>query len=254
MKQEKELKQLLTGQKFVSSEYDLALLESTKTYARAYARATEGVGVVSDFHNSVCYIYAGKFGQYFFGLPEYLEDYETAFENVIFDRVVKEALLERHILELSFIAYLKNVPANQKSEYLASCFLRIYNERRSDTMQILHTTRYLNCLSNGSIWCGLCTYSPFPQTSLGLNGGIVNTYTGITVNKEEYRQSNNNLLSKRQKEILGFLAKGLGSKQIAEYLNISFNTVNRHRQDILSVLRVKNTVAAVEIGIKMNLI
>jgi len=62
------------------------------------------------------------------------------------------------------------------------------------------------------------------------------------------------LLSKRQKEILGFLAKGLGSKQIAEYLNISFNTVNRHRQDILSVLRVKNTVAAVEIGIKMNLI
>lgn len=254
MKQEKELKQLLTDQKFVSSEYDLALLESTKTYARAYARATEGVGVVSDFHNSVCYIYAGKFGQYFFGLPEYLEDYETAFENVIFDRVVKEDLLERHILELSFIAYLKNVPANQKSEYLASCFLRIYNERRSDTMQILHTTRYLNCLSNGSIWCGLCTYSPFPQTSLGLNGGIVNTYTGITVNKEEYRQSNNNLLSKRQKEILGFLAKGLGSKQIAEYMNISFNTVNRHRQDILSVLRVKNTVAAVEIGIKMNLI
>ena len=224
MKQEKELKQLLTGQKFVSSEYDLALLESTKTYARAYARATEGVGVVSDFHNSVCYIYAGKFGQYFFGLSEYLEDYETAFENVIFDRVVKEDLLERHILELSFIAYLKNVPANQKSEYLASCFLRIYNEKRSDTMQTLHTTRYLNCLSNGSIWCGLCTYSPFPQTSLGLNGGIVNTYTGTTVNKEEYRQNNNTLLS------------------------------NRHRQDLLSVLRVKNTVAAVEIGIKMNLI
>lgn len=253
MKQEKELKQLLTGQEFVSSEYDLALLESTKTYALAYARSTEGVAVVSDFHYSVCYIYAGKFGQLFFGLPEYLEDYNTAFENVIFDRVVKEDLLERHILELSFLAYLKNVPASQKSEYLASCFLRIYNDKRSDTMQILHTTRYLNCLSNGSITCGLCTYSPYPQISLGLNGGIVNTYTGITVSKEEYRQ-NNNLLSKRQKEILGFLAKGLGSKQIAEHLNISFNTVNRHRQDILSVLRVKNTVAAVEIGVKMNLI
>ncbi len=254
MKQEKELKRLLTGQEFVNSEYDLTLLESTKSYACAYAQSTEGVAVVSDFHNKVCYIYAGKFGQYFFGLPEYLEDYNTAFENVIFDRVVKDDLLERHILELSFLAYLKNVPASKKSEYLASCFLRIYNERRSDTVQILHTTRYLNCLSNGSIWCGLCTYSPFPQTSLGLNGGIVNTYTGLTVSKEEYRQNNNKLLSKRQKEILGFLAKGLGSKQIAESLNISFNTVNRHRQDILSVLRVKNTVAAVEIGVKMNLI
>lgn len=124
MKQEKELKQLLTGQKFVSSEYDLALLESTKTYARAYARATEGVGVVSDFHNNVCYIYAGKFGQYFFGLPEYLEDYETAFENVIFDRVVKEDLLERHILELSFIAYLKKCSRKPKIRIFGILFFK----------------------------------------------------------------------------------------------------------------------------------
>lgn len=254
MKQEKELKRLLTEQKFNYLEYDPTLLESAKSYALAYSRATEGAAVVSDFHNNICYIYAGRFAQSFFGLPEYMEDNSTAFENEIFDKVVKDDLLERHILEIRFFSYLKNVPACQKSEYLASCSLRLYNQNPSDGVQILHTTRYLNCLSNGSILCGLCTYSPFPITSAGISGGIVNIYTGITVSAEAFQQSTRNLLSKRQKEILGFLAKGFGSKQIAECLNISFNTVNRHRQDILSVLRVNNTVAAVEIGLRMNLI
>lgn len=44
------------------------------------------------------------------------------------------------------------------------------------------------------------------------------------------------------------------SKQIAERLNISSNTVNRHRQDIIAALNVPNTIAAVEIGLKMKLI
>ncbi len=230
------------------------LLNSTKAYAYAYARATEGVAVVSDFHNNICYIYAGVFGQYFFGLPEFMEDNNTAFENVIFNKVIKEDLLERHIFELSFYNYLKSIPAQRKSDYLASCYLRIYNHNGSEVVQILHTTRYINCLSNGSIWCGLCTYSPFPKNYAGTNCGIVNIFSGVTVSKEEYQKYNNKLLSKRQKEILGFLAKGYGSKQIAECLNISFNTVNRHRQDILSALQVSNTVAAVEIGVRMDLI
>lgn len=254
MKQEIEVKQLLTGQSFDSSECDELLLESAKACAYGYALATEGVAVLSDFYKDTCYIYAGKFGQTFFGLAEYLKDESTAFENVIFNRVIKEDLLERHILELSFFNYLKNMPVYKKLQYQASCAMRIYNNDRSEVLQILHTTRYLRCLSNGSVWCGLCTYSPFPQSPIKVIGGIVNMFTGLSVSKEEYQQCNSRLLSKRQKEVLGFLAKGYGSKEIAEYLNISFNTVNRHRQDILLALGVSNTVAAVEIGVRMNLI
>lgn len=254
MKKESELKQLLTGQDFdVIDDYEL-LLESAKSCARGYVQATEGVAVISDFHKNICYMYAGKFGQSFFGLPEYLKDDSTAFENVIFDRVIKEDLFERHVLELSFFNYLNCIPSSKKPEYQASCLLRLYNQSHTELFGILHTTRYLYCFPNGSVWCGLCTYAPCPLTNSGLNGGIVNTVTGSSVSKEEYQTSNNRLLSKRQKEILSLLAKGFGSKQIAEHLSISVNTVNRHRQDILSALRVANTVAAVEIGLKMCLI
>lgn len=254
MKQEIEVKQLLTGQCFDNSECDELLLESAKSCAYGYALATEGVAVLSDFCNDTCYIYAGRFGQTFFGLADYQKDENTAFENVIFNRVIKEDLLERHILELSFFNYLKDMSADKKSQYQASCTMRIYNNDKTEALQILHTMRYLHCLSNGSVWCGLCTYTPFPKSPIKGIGGIVNLFTGISVGQEEYQQCNGRLLSKRQKEVLGFLAKGYGSKEIAECLNISFNTVNRHRQDILLAFGVSNTVAAVEIGVRMNLI
>ena len=48
--------------------------------------------------------------------------------------------------------------------------------------------------------------------------------------------------------------KGVPSKQIADKLNISIYTVDRHRQDILASLKVANTAAAVEIALRMNLI
>ncbi|WP_455589066.1 LuxR C-terminal-related transcriptional regulator [Bacteroides rodentium] len=48
--------------------------------------------------------------------------------------------------------------------------------------------------------------------------------------------------------------KGISSKQIADKPNISLHTVNRHRQDILSSLRVNNTAAAGEIGLRLHFI
>lgn len=74
------------------------------------------------------------------------------------------------------------------------------------------------------------------------------------VEMEQYAKHDNQLLSKRQTEILALLTKGNGSKQIADKLSISIHTVNRHRQDILSALKVTNTTAAVEIALRLHLI
>lgn len=84
-----------------------------------------------------------------------------------------------------------------------------------------------------------------------MEGCIINTRTGETVCLEQF---DSRLLSRRQIEILSLLAKGEGSKQIADKLSISVNTVSRHRQDILTRLRVTNTAAAVEIGLRLRLI
>lgn len=61
-----------------------------------------------------------------------------------------------------------------------------------------------------------------------------------------YRQSQAvHKLTKREVEILGALAKGLQSKNIAWELGISTRTVEMHRSNILTKLEAKNTSQAV---------
>lgn len=56
-------------------------------------------------------------------------------------------------------------------------------------------------------------------------------------------------LSEREKEVADLISKGLSSKNIGEQLNISFNTVESHRKNLLQKLKAKNTA---ELVFKLN--
>lgn len=60
-------------------------------------------------------------------------------------------------------------------------------------------------------------------------------------------------LSSREIEILSLVSKGLISKQIADKLFISVNTVNTHRQRIIEKLNVSNTAEAIQYASKLGL-
>ena len=254
MKQENELKSLLTDQQFEASDNREGLLAQAKACANNYALATEGIAVISDFQNNECHIYSGKFGQTIMNLPEYMVDRNSAFEDIIFCHAKKDDLIERHVLELRFFNFIKELSINDKTNFSASCLLRFYENDVNERVEMLHTTRYLSCSANGSVLFGLCTYIPYPISHSRQTGIIVNLLTGETVGRDIYETSDRKILSRRQLEILSLIAKGVPSKQIADRLNISINTVNRHRQDILATLKVANTAAAVEIALRMNLI
>lgn len=55
----------------------------------------------------------------------------------------------------------------------------------------------------------------------------------------------NDILSKREQEVLELLSKGFLYKEIAEKLNISISTVKRHLNSIYTKLQVQNKVEAV---------
>jgi DNA-binding NarL/FixJ family response regulator len=57
-------------------------------------------------------------------------------------------------------------------------------------------------------------------------------------------------LSKREKEILGLLAQGMDSIQIAEKLYLSVHTVRKHISNIYEKLHVCSRVQAVQVAIK----
>lgn len=92
MKQENELKSLLTDQEFEASDNRELLLAQAKACANGYALATEGIAVVSDFLNKECHIYSGRFGQTIMNLPEYMVDRNSAFRGHKTKRIFKREL------------------------------------------------------------------------------------------------------------------------------------------------------------------
>ena len=247
-----KLKSLLTSQDFETEQEQEQTLERAKVCARSYAELTNGIAVLSDLQRDVCHIYSGLFGRSL-GIPEYVMNGSSVFEHEVFNHIPEEELLTRHILELRFFHYLKSVPQADKTHYYATCLIH-FQQNEHPALPVLHTTRYLQCHANGSVWLGLCTYTPFLEMTEEPECGIVNVRTGQTIQPKSYEQNDCKLLSKRQVEILSLLAKGMGSKQIADKLYLSVHTVNRHCQDILSALRVTNAAAAVKIGLHLHLI
>jgi DNA-binding NarL/FixJ family response regulator len=128
----------------------------------------------------------------------------------------------------------------------------MYNQE-GQYIWISHRMYYVQNSPNGSIWLALCLYNfaHLSDNTESYEGFIVNSVTGQIIQPE--KQENSNLLSKREIEILSLIKIGRRSKEIADDLSISINTVNRHRQNILEKLRVTNSIEACRIASSLNL-
>ncbi len=67
-------------------------------------------------------------------------------------------------------------------------------------------------------------------------------------------RSNEPVLSRREKEVLQYLAKNMTSQQIADEMNISKRTIDSHRMSLLIKLDVKNVAALIKKAMQMGLI
>jgi two-component system, NarL family, response regulator NreC len=62
------------------------------------------------------------------------------------------------------------------------------------------------------------------------------------------------VLTEREREVLGLIAQGLSNQEIAERLVISIKTVNRHRENIMAKLNLHSRVELVRYAIEKGLI
>jgi len=72
-----------------------------------------------------------------------------------------------------------------------------------------------------------------PRVSRGQTGGKVNS-----LNVEDKASTKKNRLSSRESEVLQLIAEGKPNKQIAAELGVSFKTVDKHRQHLMSKLDI----------------
>ena len=104
------------------------------------------------------------------------------------------------------------------------------------------------CLENdkhGNVWLALSIMDISPDQDLDspFRSRLVNTKTSEVFMFPPPDKSK--MLSSREQEIIKLISEGLVSKEIADKLFISINTVNTHRQRIIEKLNVNNTAEAI---------
>lgn len=248
------LNEELLNQQFGETLDEPMQLKVYQTFAYQYSRIENSIAVLSDLRANKSYIYNGGVAANILDAQRGdTSEIDTIWEEEIFNKIHPDDLIAKHSLELQFFHLLKNFPVEERSDYFVSSRMRML-DKSGEYIVMHHRMFYVSNDSWGSLWLSLClynySYDELPDDSP--SGIIANSATGevIKVNKQEY----DNILSVREKEILSLIDKGKMSKEIADSLSISKNTVDRHRQNILEKLRVKNSIEACRIAKRMDLI
>jgi DNA-binding CsgD family transcriptional regulator len=109
----------------------------------------------------------------------------------------------------------------------------------------------------GNIWLALILDDLLPDkiSFEGVNRRLIHIKTGkICLFKDELESNKKTILSTREVEVLGLVSKGFASKEIADKLFLSINTVNNHRQNILEKVGAVNTTEAVTYARNLGLL
>ena len=249
----KNYNRILGQQKFIEADLDYSILEyhrpflekldvidsSTITIFDLYKR--EHIYISSNFESVLGYDIdqAHAEGTEYFNQFVHEEDFVLLTEAGV------------HFLEMSF-----NVPRDTIRDYKLLTEYRM-KKANGDWIRVVEQHLCLELDKHGNVWLSLSMLDISPDQNLELpaQSRLLNFKTGklyhlpvVPKNKDKKP------LTKREKEILNLLATGLISKQIADRLYISTNTVNTHRQRIIEKLDVTNTTEAVNYSMSIGLL
>ncbi|MDU1891447.1 MAG: helix-turn-helix transcriptional regulator [Dysgonomonas sp.] len=243
----------LLQQPFDKQSEEDSLLKECQQIAYNYSKIENSIAVLSDLKLNKSYIYNGGFAEQI-GLPgkENIKEINSIWEEEIFNKIHPDDLIEKHLLELQFFHLLKTFPVESRSDYHIYSKMRM-RDKSGEYVAIQHRMFYVANCASGNFWLSLCLYNYAYNNSLEtFDKVIINSATGEIIRQD--KQQCNNILSVREKEVLLLIEKGMMSKEIADRLSISKNTVDRHRQNILEKLRVKNSIEACRVAKLMDLV
>lgn len=148
-----------------------------------------------------------------------------------------------------FFSFLEDKEPEERLQYKLISDFRL-RMPTGEFVRIIEQMTVLQVDSKGNPWLvmAICDLSSNQNLKTHCGGKIVATLTGEMAEPigEHCLHSPREKLSKREKEILLLISRGYASKQIADKLQISINTVNNHRRNILGKTGCLNTFEAIK--------
>lgn len=217
-------------------------LEIYKQRALAYSQMEGAICVLSDMQENKSFIYksaaADELG---LKMDENPAEIDSIWEEDMLKKIHPDDRLKKYIHELRFFKLLETMEIEERKAYSVVSKIRM-KDKNEDYRWVKHRMFYIYSPDNGRLRLALCLYNIALTSSVAPDFMIVNIIRGEVVVKDKLDYKN--ILSPRELEVLKCVGEGYASKEIAGLLSISVNTVNRHRQNILEKLKVKNSIQA----------
>jgi DNA-binding CsgD family transcriptional regulator len=242
----KEYHQLLEVQKFTEADLDYTVLDKhVSMLQQLNVVDSSSISIFDMYKRDHIFLSRGFETQ----LGWSLTDIEKEGIQYIDSRVHPDdlvCLLQSGIYFLNMAFY--EINRSEWKDYKVVSDYRILNSR-GHYVRVIEQHLCLELDKHGNVWLDLSIMDPSPDqdVSIPYRGRLLNYKTGELF---EFKPSIDDKkdqpqLSVREKEVLKLIAGGMGSKQIADKLFISVNTVNTHRQRIIEKLNVSNTAGAI---------
>lgn len=212
--------------------------------ALVYAQMEGAISVLSDMQADKSYVYKSK-AAIALGLSttENPSEINSIWEEEIIKKIHPDDRVKKYVHELRFYELMDAMDPELRADYSVLSTIRM-KDQNGEYRLVKHRMFYIYSPDNGKLRFAFCLYQLALDGTLSPDSDfmIVNMAKGEIMVKDKLNYQN--ILSKRELEILKYIGEGYASKEIAGFLSISINTVSRHRQNILEKLKVKNSVQA----------
>lgn len=217
--------------------------------AQSYSICENSIAVLSNLRTGKSHIFFGKSCKILgLGKPSTIQTVDSVWEEEIYNRIHPDDWKKRCLQELTFFRKISSSHSKDIFSWYLENTMRMC-DKESEYHYWKHRIFYFAGDGQQGISYSLCLYNLTSED--GEAAYLINTMTG---EKKILLTDENQLLSDREKIILQMIQNGKSSKMIADRLEISKHTVDRHRQNIIAKLQVNNTTEACHTAKKLGLI
>lgn len=240
-----EYKELLDSQEFNESELDFSLLKYHLNLLETIDRVDSGCISIFDLFSRKHIYYSPKYEQLLGWDPVKAQEDITYTNSMIHPEDLKQ-LVQAAIFYIR-LGFSISEPEHKK-DYKAVFDYRVKG-RDGLYVRVIEQQIPLEIDRSNNVWLAMSMVDLSPDHDLKspFQAWLKNLRTGelFSFPDKEVAATKGTSLTRREKEILHLIASGLISKEIADKLYISVNTVNTHRQRIIDKLNVSNTYEAI---------
>ncbi|MEE4197552.1 MAG: response regulator transcription factor [Bacteroidales bacterium] len=247
----KDYAKIVTQIKIKPENVDYKIAEQYLPFFRLIDELKTSIIIVTDFYKGNYFYVSERFNKMFGFNKSKAPDMNQLWFRKRFhpdDFIINVAGTEFH-------KFIMKQPLENRKNFKLTHDFRMRNES-NQWIRLLVQDYILETDKLGNPWLimKLCDTSPMqdvnaPATSVCRD--ILNNEIVFSLEGSKHITEN---ISVREKEVLKLIADGMKSKEVANKLYISSNTVNNHRRSMISKLNVSNTTEAVKLAIKLGII